>query len=245
MKKSIFNKITIGIAGLALMSIIGVKCHQVQKINQMKANYNYQYSDDTTLENILDNSDDFSLQRKFLSFFGKKYYIVVEDVVVGEVTGKFISAFGDKLDLTDAKGNVVRSETQIKRFGPTEGSLFNISINRLAKIKDSNDSTIGYIGEEKLKDLFSFRTILHFYDSEKTELGKAYPSFFTFSKDHKVFDTSDNIDYTIDGRVFSLKSNISKVDNDTLIDEEDVIFYTIISDSIHREKSNSSDTTDK
>lgn len=91
--------------------------------------------------------------------------------MVGEAKGRFFTPFGDKLELLDSKGNVVKSEYQIKRLGPTYGNLFNISLDRLAEVCDSNGNVTGYIGEEKLSDFWKLNRRQYFYDETGRKIG--------------------------------------------------------------------------
>ncbi|MEF9991755.1 MAG: hypothetical protein RRZ84_06990 [Romboutsia sp.] len=200
-----------------------------------------------SLEEILNKTSTIKIQKKFFSL-KKHYYISVDNVVIGEVTGKVFPIFGDKLILKDSNGNIVKSESQIKRIGPTSGKLFNLSFDRLAQIKDSKGSITGYIGEEKLKDFWKLSHRQYFYNENTEKLGSAKPDFFILSKDYTILDNNKDIDYIIDGNIFSLtsKATITKNDN-SQIAEEDVIFYTIIENSIIDSKTtkSTSNTTTK
>lgn len=188
--------------------------------------------EEQSLEEILDIASEFKIEKKAISF-KKHYFIIVDDVVVGEVIGDFFTIFGDKLQMTDIKGNVVTTEYQVKRLGPTNGKIFNLSFDRLAQIEDSKGTITGYIGEEKLKDIFKLNHRQYFYNADGEKIGNAKPDFFILSKDYEIKDVDDNIDYTVDGNIFSptAKATISKKDNSN-VDEESVIFYTIIENSI-------------
>lgn len=195
------------------------------------------------LEQILDEADSFKLEKKIFSL-KKHYYIKVDDVIVGEVIGENFPIFGDTLKLVDTKGHLVKSEDQVKRLGPTNGKLFNVSINRLAEVKDSDGNITGYIGEEKLKDFWKLEHRQYFYDKEATKIGSAKPDFIVLSKDYKIMDNQGNIDYIVDGNIFSLasKSIITKQD-ESEIDEEEVIFYIIIENAISDSKISSSSSS--
>lgn len=193
-----------------------------------------------SLEEILDEAKEIKIQRKIFSF-RKHYYVSVDNVVVGEVRGRFFTPFGDKLELLDSKGNVIKSEYQIKRLGPTYGNLFNISLDRLAEVSDSNGNVTGYIGEEKLSDFWKLNRRQYFYDETGRKIGSGKQKFFMFCKDYTITNSKGDKVYDIDGNIFSLTSkfNITKVNNEN-IDEEDVIFYTIIENSILDNKSKES-----
>ena len=198
-----------------------------------------------TFETILDNTQEITLERKIFSPFKKYYYILIDDVVIGSVTGEFMPLFGDVLTMSDLNGNIIKKEYQVKKIGPTYGKLFNLSLDRLAVIKDSKGNKTSYIGEEKLNDLLKpqnwFHHVQYFYNSEFDKIGKAKPKFFILSKDYKIFDMQNNIDYIIDGNIFSLVSKAKiTVNDDTEISKEDAIFYTIIENYIKESSKSSS-----
>lgn len=198
-----------------------------------------------SLEEILDEASEIKLQRQIFSF-RKHYYISVDNVVVGEVKGRFFTPFGDKLKIIDSKGNVVKSEYQIKRLGPTYGSLFNISLNRLAEVSDANGNVTGYIGEEKLRDFLKLNRRQYFYDENGEKIGTGKQKFFILCKDYTITNSEGNEAYDIDGNILSLTSKFKITKSEKMnIDEEDVIFYTIIENSIMNSKSKESSSSSK
>lgn len=193
-----------------------------------------------SLEEILDTAKTIKLEDKLFSF-GKHFYILVDNVVVGEVKGRAFPIFGQELKMYDTRGNLIKSESQIKRVGPTEGKAFNLSLDRLAKIYDKNGSISGYIGEQSIKDFFSLKHKQYFYDTNKKLLGHGEMPSLSLSKDGAIFDNNKNIDYTIDGKLLGFPSRYTIIKNDNSdIGEEDAIFYTIIEDSIKSSSSKSS-----
>ena len=229
----ISKKITLIIVGAVILIGAGCFIHN----NQMYKLFDKKTSDlfdvkKQSLEEILDNTSTINLEAQIFSL-KKHYYILVDDVVVGEVTGKIFPIFGDTLTLTDTKGNVVKTEYQVKRLGPTHNKAFNLSLSRLAEIHDSNGNVDGYIGEEKLNDFFKITHRQYFYDKDMNKIGSAKPDFFMFCKDYKISDINNNVDYIIDGNIFSLSSKSTiKVNDDSEISQEDAIFYNIIENSI-------------
>ena len=244
MKK--IKKLKIGIVGAIVLVIVGGGI--TANVIQMKILYEKTTSDNfnletQTLQQILDNTNKIELEKKIISL-KKHYYVKVDGVVVGEIVGKFMPIFGDELTMTDSKGQLVKKEYQIKRLGPTHKKGFNVSIDRLAEITDAQGNTTGYIGEEKLKDWWKLTRRQYFYDSDYKKIASAKQNNIFFSKDFTVYDNDENIIYSIDGNLFSLrnKTTIDKKDN-TVIDEEDIIFYTIIENSIIDSKSSSSSSS--
>lgn len=184
------------------------------------------------LEEILTESNFINIEKKIFSL-KKHFYILVDDVLVGEITGRFMPILGDTLTLKDVHGNIIKSEKQVKRLGTTYGKLFNISLSRLAEINDKNGNITGFIGEERVEDMFKINHIQYFFDENTEKIGYAKPNFFMFCKDYKIYDNNKKINYIVDGNIFSLASRYSiLVQNEENIDVADVIFYTIIEDSI-------------
>ena len=231
--------ITLSIVGLIFLGLFFINNSQIDRVSKNNSS-KIVNTKTQSLEEILYSSKEIKLEKKILSF-RKHYYIFSDGVLVGEVKGKMFPLFGDTLELRDVKGNLIKREKQIKRFGLTQEKLFNVSFDRLAKVEDSNKKLTGYIGEEKLKDFWKVNHILYFYDENFSKIGKARPDFFILSKDYKVFDKDNNIDYVIDGNIFSLTSKYTiNIKDNSDIDVEDVIFYTIIENSIINSKTTSS-----
>ncbi|WP_195987404.1 hypothetical protein [Clostridium sp. D53t1_180928_C8] len=189
-----------------------------------------------TFDEIMDISNKITIEKKIFSF-RKHYYILSDGVLVGEVTGKLFPIFGDTLKLKDINGNLIKKENQIKRMGLTQVKLFNLSINRLAQVEDSNGNITGYIGEQKLTDFWRLKRVEHFYNSSYKKLGRGIPDSIILCRDYKIFDNDDNVDYIIDGSIFSPTHKYKITINDTSdVDVEDAIFYTIIENSIRSDK---------
>ncbi|CUP11372.1 hypothetical protein H8S10_14515 [Clostridium sp. NSJ-49] len=185
-----------------------------------------------TFEEIIELSDEITMEKKLFSF-RKHYYILSDGVLIGEVKGKFFPIFGDTLQLKDIHGNLIKKESQIKRLGLTQVKLFNISINRLAKVEDANGDTTGYIGEEKQRDFWRLKRVQYFYDENHNKQGRAIPDAILFCKDYKIYDNENNVDYVIDGRFFSPTHRYNiEIRDKSDIDVEEAIFYTIIENSI-------------
>ena len=189
-----------------------------------------------TFDEIMTVSNEITIEKKIFSF-RKHYYILSDGVLVGEVTGKLFPIFGDTLNLKDVNGNIIKKESQIKRLGLTQVKLFNLSINRLAQVEDGDGNITGYIGEQKLTDFWRLKRVEYFYDTNYKKLGKGIPDSIILCRDYKIFDTDNNIDYIIDGSIFSPTHKYKITINDTSdIDVEDAIFYTIIENSIRTDK---------
>lgn len=189
-----------------------------------------------SFEEILSSSKEIAMEKKILSI-RKHYYIMSDGVLIGEVKGKLFPFFGDVLELKDIHGNIIKKESQIKRLGLTQVKLFNVSIDRLAQIEDSTQTITGYIGEEKLKDWWKIKRIQYFYNSDFEKEGTGKPDSFFLNKDFKIFDNDGEVDYVIEGNFFSptSKFTLDIIDNSDIA-IEDVIFYTIIENSIINSK---------
>lgn len=244
----IINTILIIIAGLVLFVFLW---HQLQMNRVFGTEASNLVNPKTqSFEEILSISKEITMEKKILSL-RKHYYIMSDGVLIGEVTGKLFPLFGDVLELKDIHGNIIKKESQIKRLGLTQVKLFNISMDRLAQIEDETQTVTGYIGEEKLKDWWKIKHIQYFYNSDFQKEGTGKPDSFFLNKDFKVFDNEGELDYIIDGNFFSptSKFTLDIIDNSD-IEIEDVIFYTIIENSIINSKlsesvSNSSSTKSK
>lgn len=234
----IINTILIIIAGLILGIFL---LHQAQ-MNRVfgTESTNLVNPNTQSFEEILSSSKEIAMEKKILSI-RKHYYIMSDGVLIGEVKGKLFPFFGDVLELKDIHGNIIKKESQIKRLGLTQVKLFNVSIDRLAQIEDSNQTITGYIGEEKLKDWWKIKRIQYFYNSDFKKEGTGKPDSFFLNKDFKIFDNDGEVDYVIDGNFFSptSKFTLDIIDNSDIA-IEDVIFYTIIENSIINSKLNES-----
>lgn len=230
----IINTILIIIAGLILGIFL---LHQAQ-MNRVfgTESTNLVNPNTQSFEEILSSSKEIAMEKKILSI-RKHYYIMSDGVLIGEVKGKLFPFFGDVLELKDIHGNIIKKESQIKRLGLTQVKLFNVSIDRLAQIEDSTQTITGYIGEEKLKDWWKIKRIQYFYNSDFEKEGTGKPDSFFLNKDFKIFDNDGEVDYVIEGNFFSptSKFTLDIIDNSDIA-IEDVIFYTIIENSIINSK---------
>lgn len=230
----IINTILIIIAGLILGIFLLHQAQMNRVFGTESTNLVNPYTQN--FEEILSSSKEISMEKKILSI-RKHYYIMSDGVLIGEVKGKLFPFFGDVLELKDIHGNIIKKESQIKRLGLTQVKLFNVSIDRLAQIEDSTQTITGYIGEEKLKDWWKIKRIQYFYNSDFEKEGTGKPDSFFLNKDFKIFDNDGEVDYVIDGNFFSptSKFTLDIIDNSDIA-IEDVIFYTIIENSIINSK---------
>lgn len=230
----IINTILIIIAGL-ILGIFLLHQSQMNRVFETEST-NLVNPNTQSFEEILSSSKEIAMEKKILSI-RKHYYIMSDGVLIGEVKGKLFPFLGDVLELKDIHGNIIKKESQIKRLGLTQVKLFNVSIDRLAQIEDSTQTITGYIGEEKLKDWWKIKRIQYFYNSDFEKEGTGKPDSFFLNKDFKIFDNDGEVDYVIDGNFFSptSKFTLDIIDNSDIA-IEDVIFYTIIENSIINSK---------
>ena len=189
------------------------------------------------LLNALNNAKEIEVKEKLVSI-GAGYDVYADGVHVGEIKGKYINVTGDVFELKDLDGNVVKSEKQIKRW--------NLKLNRMAEVYDKDKNVSGYIGEEKIKDMFSLGYKFHFYDKDKNEIGYTDQKVLSFTDTFKVYDMDNNLDYIIKGELISLTSSYDIEVNDTSdVKAEDVVFYTAIQNEITRAGKKKSKSTIK
>lgn len=129
------------------------------------------------------------IEEDFSHTFYRGYNIWVDDLVIGRVEGKTITAFGDVFTLTMSDGTVLAYEKEHKKF---------FKLNRSASVYDSENRLTGYIGEEYWEDLFSWSYVFHFYDRNKNEIGTSKKLGKSVWNDHDLYGASGSEDYSID-----------------------------------------------
>ena len=162
-------------------------------------------------------------------FASKHYRIFADDRYVGDVTGKFITSFGDRFEFRTSDGTLLEYEKESKR-------VFRLSLNRHADCYDAQDSLVGSIGEEKIKDFLSVDYILHIYDAHDVPVGVSEK--FTNSAiigSHALFGNTGNKEYAIN-RNFVLTPgdtyDIAVVDPNSEIPRTRAVLLTCIEDAI-------------
>lgn len=166
----------------------------------------------------------FKIKESMISFT-KEYNVYIGDEKVAVVKGKFFNGFGDTFTLTDMKGNIILTESQVKRS-------FRFSLDRLAIVKDKYNNTHGYIGERIANTLFNPWVNFFFYDANEKELG--YNKIkLSLTKKANYLDMQDNIEYKVEKEFFALVDtyNITVFKNDD-IPIEYAIFMVCIHDAI-------------
>jgi len=176
-------------------------------------------------EQKLRNAVTISIEEQVINF-GKDYDIFVKGEKVATVSGKNVRFFGgDVFTLKCEDGKVLSHEKEHKRF---------LSLNRAASCYDGNGNLTGYIGEEQIRDLFSFSYVFHFYDAEKNEIGTSRKLGKAEFNSHKLYDNEGNADYDIDKRLTfgGDKFTLKVLDFESSIPLEYAIFITCIEDAI-------------
>ncbi len=119
----------------------------------------------------LNKASTITVKKSWFSF-NKSYKVYVDDELVGKIEGLYFNIFGERLVLKDLDGDVYGSEQQIKRW--------NININRLAQVYNGADDTVGFIGEQVIRDMFRYGKTFHFYDVHQNEIAVSGRRYFTF-----------------------------------------------------------------
>ena len=123
--------------------------------------------------------------------FNKSYKVYVDDELVGKIEGLYFNIFGERLVLKDLDGDVYGSEQQIKRW--------NININRLAQVYNGADDTVGFIGEQVIRDMFRYGKTFHFYEVEQNEIAVSRQKIFHILPNYLIEDMENIADSYIAG----------------------------------------------
>ena len=183
-----------------------------------------QTSSATNYGELLANAQSIRVSKAFISF-NPKYKITIDGRSFGTVQGKYINVTGDVFKLIDENGTLWGQEKQIKRWG--------IKWNRLAEVMNANGQTVGFIGEQVVRDFFKYGYSFHFYDANKNEIGHSDEVFFSLTKEYHIKDNQNRLLYTIKGNFFSLTNTYDiEVIDSSVVPVEQAIFLTCILDAI-------------
>lgn len=219
--------ILVGIISTGLLTGCGQTNIVETKNNDKIIVYN-QSEEEKDLLDILKSSKNIVLEEKFIKA-KKDYKIIADGKEVGRISGKYINLMGEVLELSDMEGNVKKIEKQSKRWG--------VKINRMGSIQNVDGSITGYIGEEKIEDMFKIGHRYHIYNSDREEIGTSKEEIFTVTKKMDIYDMDGNIDYEIDEKVLSLTNSFDiKIKDNSNINVEDILFYTVIQNEISNSK---------
>ena len=157
--------------------------------------------------------------------------IYVDDDKFGTINGKYVNITGDKFTFKSKDGTILASEKQIKRW--------NVKLNRLAEVYDFEGNIVGYIGEEKIKDMFKYGYVFHFYDKDKNEIGYTNKQFISLMDTYKIFNMSDELCYEVKENFNLIQDSYDiEVINSNDIPAEQAIFFTSIVNAIRNADTN-------
>jgi len=181
-------------------------------------------------EQRLREADEIIIQ-EHVANIGKDYDIYVKGERVATVSGKNAKLWGDVFTLKTVDGKVLGSEKEHKRI---------LGWNRTAAFYDPNGKLNGFLGEEKVSDMFTLGYIFHFRDENKNKLGKSQKIGKSAINLHYLYDNQGNTDYSIDKK-FTVAGSLSAKgdkyvlmvkDRESSIPLEHAIFLTCIEDAI-------------
>lgn len=172
----------------------------------------------------IDNADSIRVSEKVLSF-GKHYDIYIDGERVAEITGKAVKLWGDEFTFKDLAGNVLAAEKENKRI---------FRWNREAIINGGYGEVEGYLGEERFNDLFNWGYVMHFYDSQKNEIGKSQKIGRSAINFHALYDNNGNKDYEVDKRFNLIRDvyDINVLDKNSSIPITHALLLVCVEDAI-------------
>ena len=172
----------------------------------------------------LNNASTITVKKSWFSF-NKSYKVYVDDELVGKIEGLYFNVFGERLVLKDLDGDVYGSEQQIKRW--------NININRLAQVYNGADDTVGFIGEQVMRDFLRYGKTFHFYDIHQNEIAVSKQKMFHILPNYLIEDMEGEKLYQIKKK-FSLFTTTYEITvfNPNVLPVEQTLFLTVILNSI-------------
>lgn len=157
--------------------------------------------------------------------------VYINDEEFGTINGKYINVTGDKFILKSKDGTVLASEKQIKRW--------NVKLNRLAEVYDFEGNVVGYIGEEKIKDMFKYGYVFHFYDKNKNEIGYTNKQFISLMDTYNIYNMSNELCYKVKENFNLIQDSYDiEVINSNDIPAEQAVFFTSIVNAIRNADTN-------
>ena len=158
--------------------------------------------------------------------FNKNYQVYIDGEKVGEIQGLYFNILGERLILKDLDGEVYASEQQIKRW--------NVRLNRLAQVYNGADETVGFIGEQVVRDLFRFGKTFHFYDVNRGEIAVSKQKIFHIFPEYVIEDLTGEKLYKVKKK-FSLFRTTYEITvyNPNVLPVEQTLFLTVILNSIN------------
>ena len=151
--------------------------------------------------------------------------VYIDDEKFGTIKGKYVNVTGDKFTFKSKNGTVLASEKQIKRW--------NVKLNGMAEVYDFEGNVVGYIGEEKIKDMFKYGYVFHFYDKDKNEIGYTNKQFISLMDTYKIYNMSDELCYKVKENFNLIQDSYDiEVINSNDVPAEQAVFFTAIVNAI-------------
>lgn len=151
--------------------------------------------------------------------------VYIDDEKFGTIKGKYVNVTGDKFTFKSKDGTVLASEKQIKRW--------NVKLNRMTEVYDFEGNVVGYIGEEKIKDMFKYGYVFHFYDKDKNEIGYTNKQFISLMDTYKIYNMSDELCYKVKENFNLIQDSYDiEVINSNDVPAEQAVFFTAIVNAI-------------
>ncbi len=172
----------------------------------------------------LNEASTITVKKSWFSF-NKNYKVYVDDEKVGEIEGLYFNIFGERLVLKDLDGDVYGSEQQIKRW--------NVRLNRLAQVYNGADDTVGFIGEQVIRDFLRWGKTFHFYDVNQDEIAVSKQKMFRIFPEYVIEDMNGEKLYKVKKK-FSLFTTTYEIAvyNSNILPVEQTLFLTVILNSI-------------
>lgn len=219
--------------GLMIFGLVGCVSSEVPSVNE-EVSVPVEDVEEITVNysDLLHQAQTIKISKEFLSF-NNQYDIEIDGVSFGKVSGKYVNVTGDVFKLEDDSGALWGSEKQIKRWG---GKL-----NRLAEVYDASGTIVGYLGEQKIRDLFRYGYSFHFYGMSENEIGYSEQIFLSATNSFNIRDNQDQLLYSVEREYFSVTSKYTiTVHDSSVVPVEQAIFLTCILDAIHQAAKNNS-----
>lgn len=172
--------------------------------------------------------------KKGMFTLNSKHTITTDNGLNLSLQGNYINMTGDVFTITNEEGHVISKEKQIKRW--------NVKLNRMAEVYDYQGNTIGYIGEEVIKDMFKLGYKFHFYDASGTEIGYTKQKVLSVVLNNTIYNNDGSEAYTLKNKFWALTDHteITVKDNSTINPEQAIMFAAIIN-AIHQAESEEED----
>lgn len=165
--------------------------------------------------NVVDNTDRILIMKEYFSL-SNKYYIIVDNKIVGTVEGEILKFFGDCFTMRSSNGDLIFYENEEI-----------MHLNNQASIKDEDGVEAGRIESE----IFSLLYKCYYYDKEGNLKATSNQKFSLLRKD-TILDNEGNVSYEInDTNIFASNLYI-ETKNESDISPVAAIFIATINEAI-------------